>query len=375
VSLLLLAGCGVANAAEAVPPTEWHAVSTCTTNGTGQCSQVYAHPLGVVPVIQVTPDNLSAITYTYQITATTFRVRVMRSETQAWANRTLQLNLSAFAPSATAPSTTPPTTEPPASGAWPSPSATGVPAGWAPASTRTTNLVITVAGSVVQDVRLTGGASIQVRAANVTLRRIELVGGSIDNDNGNGCFNGMVLEDVSVLKGPATSPSNPPAIGTGGYTARRVKVQDAAEGLRVGAGDSGCGPVVVEDSWIRVRYPDSCGDWHGDGIQGYYGNTVTVRHSYMELVESGGCGGTAPFFYPGGQGNATATVDGLIVRGGGYSFRLGTAGSVKGLRVVNNSWGYGPVDVDNCGQVSPFDARRVTLDANYQPTDGTTIAC
>ncbi len=373
-SAIMLSGCAAGSAAE--PPSEWHARATCTTNATGHCAQTYAHPLGELPVVQVTPEGLTAITHTYQVTETSFRVRVMRSETQPWANRTVTLSLSAFAPSITptASASASPTTTTPAT-AWPTPASTGVPAGWVPASTRSTDLVVTTPGAVVEDVRLTGRASVQVRAANVTLRRIELQGGVVDNSNGDGCHAGMTLENVSILKGPNTLPTDLPSVGPGSYTAKRVKIQDSAEGFRISGDDNGCGPVVIEDSWARVRYPDTCGDWHGDSAQGYFGDALTVRRSYMEIVETAACSGTAPFFYPAGQGNTSVTVDGLIVRGGGFSFRLGTPGSVQGLKVVDGSWGYGPVDVTNCGQVSPWDARRVTLDANYQPTDGAMIAC
>ena len=41
--------------------------------------------------------------------------------------------------------------------------------------------------------------------------------------------------------------------------------------------------------------------------------------------------------------------------------------SVRNLKVVDKSWGYGPIEVD-CPKLSVFDAQTVTIDANYQPT-------
>lgn len=118
---------------------------------------------------------------------------------------------------------------------------------------------------------------------------------------------------------------------------------------------------------MRLTPPTVCNDWHGDGIQGYDGGALTVRNTTLEMVETGGCGGTAPFFYPAGQGNVSATVDRLLVRGGGFPFRLGMPGSITGLKIVDRSWGYSPIDV-KCSVVSPWQADIVAIDANYQPT-------
>lgn len=266
-------------------------------------------------------------------------------------------------PTATTP---PPTGSAPA--AWPNATNTGVPAGWVPASTRSTDLTVTTAGAVVENIRLIN-ADIVVRAANVTIRRVEVQGGRIYNDAGSTCAAGMLLEDVSIIRAPGqtTRAADPSAVGVGGYTARRVRIDGLPEGFRVGGRSAGCGPVTIEHSFARIVRPDECGDWHGDGIQGYDGPALTATHNTIELVEIGGCGGTAPFFYPSGQGNARATINGMIVKGGGYTFRLGTPGSVTGLRIVNGSWGYGPISVA-CGVLSGWQADRVTVDADYQPT-------
>jgi hypothetical protein len=269
-------------------------------------------------------------------------------------------------PTATATPTATSTSRPPAAG-FPNPATTGVPAGWTPRSSRTTDLRVTTAGSTVEDVRIVG-ANLIIDAANVTVRRVEIQGGRIINDPGSSCRNGLVLEDVSLIRAPGqTTQGDTPVIQAGGYTARRVKIDGVSEGFRVGGRSLSCGPVTIENSFARVRYPDVCGDWHGDGLQGYDGPALTLRNSTMELIESGGCGGTAAFFYPSGQGNTSATIDGLLVKGGGYPFRMGMPGSVKGLRIVDRSWGYGPIDV-NCGALSSWEASIVAIDANYQVT-------
>lgn len=263
------------------------------------------------------------------------------------------------------PTSTPSASTPP--GAWPNATNTGVPSGWTPTATRTTDLTVTTAGAVVENVRLIN-ADIIVQAANVTIRRVELQGGRIYNDAGSTCAAGLLLEEVSLIRAPGqtTRATDPSAVGVGSYTARRVKIDGLPEGFRVGGRSAGCGPVVIEDSFARIVRPDVCGDWHGDGIQGYDGPALTVRRVTLDLIETG-CGGTAPFFYPSGQGNTTATVDGLLVKGGGYAFRLGTPGAVRGLWIVANSWGYGPISVA-CGALTDWSAERVTVDAGYQTT-------
>jgi hypothetical protein len=196
-------------------------------------------------------------------------------------------------------------------------------------------------------------------------------GGGIDNQPGRTpCANGLLVDTVTFTPPPG---SNDPvdqeeAIKWGGYTARNVELWRRGEGFFVSGKDFGCGPVTIENSFAKlVVPPNHCGpgtdDWHTDGIQGYGGDAVTVRNVTVDFVEAN-CG-TAPFFYPKDQGNTAATIDGLLVMGGGYAFRLGMPGTVKGLRIVDRSWVYGPIDV-NCSAISSWDASIVTITSDYQ---------
>jgi hypothetical protein len=276
-------------------------------------------------------------------------------------------------PSPTLRPTTPPAVSPTPTaapvGAFPNPATTGVPAGWTPKETRTTTLRVTTAGAVIQDIRFVN-ASLVIDAANVTVRRVEIQGGRIDNVASGVCRNGLVIEDTSVIRAPGqiTNWNDNPAIGQGGYTARRVEVNGLPEAFRVGGASSyKCGPVTIVDSFARVTAPDNCGDWHGDGIQGYDGPALTVRNVTLDLVERSGCGGTAPYFYPRNQGNTSATIDRLLVKGGGFAFRHGMPGSVTGLRVADASYGYGPIDV-RCSVMTAWDAQIVKIDTSYRVT-------
>jgi hypothetical protein len=221
---------------------------------------------------------------------------------------------------------------------------------------------------VLEDVRLVN-ADLVINADNVTVRRVEIQGGHILNDANGKCHNGLVLEDVSLVRAPGqtTTDADAPAVGTGGYIARRVKIEGLPEGFRVGGRTRGCTAVRIEDSYVKVISPELCHDWHGDGIQGYDGPALTVRNVTLHMVEADRCGGTAPFFYPHSQGNESVDIDGLLVQGGGAPFRLGTPGSVLGLRIVGGSWVYRPIDV-KCAAISRWEAQIVKIDSSNQPT-------
>jgi hypothetical protein len=251
---------------------------------------------------------------------------------------------------------------------FPQPSTTGVPPGWKPAVTYTTALHVTRRGAVVEDVRLIN-ADLVIDADDVTVRRVEIQSGRIYNEGDFPCRNGLLVEDVTLTRaaGRTTSANDEPAIGIGGYTARRVKIDGLGEGFRVGGRSKGCGQVTIEDSFARITPPEPCGDWHGDGIQAYDGAELRIRNVTLELVETESCAGNAPFFYPHSQGNQSVAIEGLLVKAGGFPFRLGMPGSVRGLRIVAGSWGYRPIDV-KCSVIRAWEAKVVKIDSNYQFT-------
>jgi hypothetical protein len=251
-----------------------------------------------------------------------------------------------------------------AAAAFPSPSTSGVPAGWKPDRIRSTDLRVTRAGAVVHDVLLED-ADLIVDAPHVTIRRVKLQGGRIHNWPGRSCRNGLVVEDSTLEPEPGANDSvdSEAAIGYGGYTARRVKIWRRSEGFRVGGASAGCGRVRIQDSFVKIVIPAGRCDLHSDGIQGYDGGPLTVLNTTIDFNEAG-CG-TAPFFVPDRQGNARATVRRLLVMGGGIPFRLGVPGTVSGLKVVDRSWHYAPVDA-RCSLLSRWDAQIVTLTRGYR---------
>lgn len=241
---------------------------------------------------------------------------------------------------------------------------TGVPRGWTPRRVVDGDFVVRRAGAVVSDLRING--DLVIAAPDVTVERVVVAGGQIDNWRGSTCHSGLTVRRTTIRKAPGQVTSgDDPAFTAGGYRAWRVRIAGLPEGFRVGGKDE-CGPVVIMRSFATVVAPDRCYDWHGDALQGYDGARLTVRMSRLDLVESGGCGGTAPFFYPGGQGNKSVDIDGLIVKGGGYSFRLGTPGSVRNLKIVKGGFYYGPIDV-KCSALKEWQAQIVRLNPEGQP--------
>jgi hypothetical protein len=247
---------------------------------------------------------------------------------------------------------------------FPNPSTTGVPAGWVPAQTRSSDLDVNAAGTVVQDIRFTNGANLNINAPNVTVRRVELQGGAINTNR-----SGVLIEDVTLNREGPESNGAEAVISYCGYTARRVEIVNRSEGFR-----DGCGPSsVIEDSYIHIRPPASCGDWHGDGIQGYGGRELHVTNVTIDFDDST-CGATSPFFYVGGSGGSPdgrAFVNRLLITGrNGYAFRMGTPGTVQGLRIQDRSWRSGPISITDsgCGAISAWEAQTVNVDANYRVT-------
>ncbi len=249
---------------------------------------------------------------------------------------------------------------------FPNPASTGVPPGWEPKQTRDSDLHVTKAGAVVSDLLLVE-ADLLVEAPNVTIRRVKLQGGQINNTAGDRCANGMTIEDTTLEPAPGEDSvvETEGAVSSGGYTARRVELSRRAEGFRDGGASEGCGPVRIEDSFVKIVTPPGRCDLHSDGIQGYDGPALTVINTTIDFPACG----TAPFFVPSGQGNETAKVKNLLVMGGGYPFRLGVPGSVSGLKIVNGSWEYGPVDV-RCSALGGWNGEIVEIDSDYQIARG-----
>ncbi|PZW04196.1 hypothetical protein SAMN05443287_101950 [Micromonospora phaseoli] len=258
--------------------------------------------------------------------------------------------------------TSPPSPTPPPSASrgcalpgYPTAACTGVPAGWTPKVRHQGDLVITRAGTVLADHLVTG--SILVKAENVVIRRTRLYG-TVDNFVGDRIYGRMLIEDSEVVNPPGQQYSTNQlyAFGVANYTCRRCKVVNRMEGWRVGAKVyAGAGPVTIEDSYARLAVPPGmCRsvDPHGDGVQGYGGPTVVLRHNTIDQ-RLDDCP-TAPIFVP-DQDNDGGTIRDNLLAGGSYSLRAsgGWFPAITGNKIVHDSYAYGPVDID-CRKVGTW---------------------
>jgi hypothetical protein len=239
-----------------------------------------------------------------------------------------------------------------------------VPSGWQPTQTHSGNYIVTTPGAVIENLRVVDG-TLQVRAPNVTIRRVQVVNGAILTQYG--CQSGLLIEDTSVVRGGANNFRDV-AIGVSGYTARRVLIDAYGEGFRVG---SGCGPVVIENSYARISAPpDPIGDWHGDALQSYPANdALTIRTSVLEIIGRNDSFGTAALNFSG----PSANINGLVAKGGSITVRLDAPGSVGNLYVIKDAWKFGPTSV-NCGLLSIWTAWLATYGGG-QPVPVSVLPC
>ncbi len=352
-------------------PTEWHDRVNCTTNSTGHCTQVYGHNFGVVPVVQVTSEGLTALVHTYQVTSTTFRVRVMQNATTPWANRSLILAVSIFAPttisptpgpsvtrttaepSATSPSPSPSvTTNPPVVPDYPTKTTTGVPAGTTLTNYSGSN-VITTANTLIENKKVNG--NLDIRAAGVVIKNSE-ISGIVINDNIS-THHAFTIQNSTVGPASGCSTWGNGAIGIENYTAKNVLVRGFGDGFRI-AGSN----ILIQDSYVDLCTVDP--NAHSDGIQAYgaaNGTNIVIDHNVIDQRNVMDGTATSPIFIPNdttsqGNQNITVTVTNNVLAGGGFSLRVfgdlpWSSPSISNNKIVDGSWVYGPTDV-TCARIA-----------------------
>jgi hypothetical protein len=246
-------------------------------------------------------------------------------------------------------------------GAYPNPATTGVPDGWTPRSTHNGDLTVTTPGTVIEDTLITG--DLQVRATGVTVRRTRVLGIIWNQYSDTEQFGGLLIEDVEVGPDSGVKDWGHGAVGTAGYTARRVEIHNVTDGFRV-SGDN----IVIEDSFVKLAaIAGECN--HLDGVQGYGGGTnVVVTHNTFDA--RGSCGNAAVFF---ADSSPHADVEDNILLGGAYSLRLQQAEVPATFiaidnRIVQNSYDSGPLYIFDSGSLNLTCSGNqvVTIDDNYQ---------
>ena len=141
-------------------------------------------------------------------------------------------------------------------------------------------------GGVLEDVRIYG--SLLITGPHITVRRCEIIGGTIDNSYGNQVGNDLLVEDSTVrLDPPGVNTGYSlgfPAILSAGFTLRRCAVLDTTEDPAPGVHHMPLRDPAVTDgyhvrmynTYIRITGPSPCSavsgvDYHGDGIQCFDG--------------------------------------------------------------------------------------------------------
>lgn len=300
--------------AAAESPTEWHTRVSFITDGGGR-SQVFSHPLGVIPVVQATPDSLTAMVHPYAVTATGYRLRVMQTTTAPWANRAVTLNVSLFAPSAL-PLTGFPTAE-----------STG------PTGTLTVvngDQAYRTAGQVVENVEIRA-SNLYVAANDVTFRNCKIV------------YTGALDEQfalVNIIPGVTGTRFENCELDGRGKVARAIKGVDgvAVIGCEIhhtGNGVEVSDRITVINSYLHDVVAAPGTDWHADGIQTADGSAsdILIQHNTILLP-----GGETGAVYVLGGANDTLTnvlVDNNLMAGGSYTVYLG-AGTMTNVKATDN---------------------------------------
>ncbi|MFF0309417.1 DUF4082 domain-containing protein [Streptosporangium sp. NPDC004379] len=241
---------------------------------------------------------------------------------------------------------------------YPTPACTGVPPG---VKLRTLALNedgaayrVTKSGTVLDGVHIPG--DLLINADDVTVRNSR-IDGYVVNADGDKTFR-FTIADSTV--GPASGCQTLPGIGQDKYTALRVHVRGHGDGFRASGDD-----VTIRDSYVDLC--SNPGD-HSDGIQTYNtGKNLTFHHNTVDQRHAKDI--TAPIFLTDDQ-IVNATVTDNLIMGGTYSIQLKNARGqlvVRGNRLVDHSWVYGPVEAD-CAKIDWSGNSLVTIDQNYRVT-------
>ncbi|MDF5755017.1 hypothetical protein [Spongiactinospora sp. TRM90649] len=248
----------------------------------------------------------------------------------------------------------------PASGCpeYPTPECTGVPKGTkltkVELNTEGVAYRVTKPGTVLDGVHIPG--ELLITADDVTVKNSRIDGAVWAEYSLK--FYSFTITDSTV--GPPSGCHQAPGIGPSKYRATRVLIRNHSDGFRASGDD-----IDIQDSYVNLC--STPGD-HSDGIQSYKtGKNLRFHHNTIDQRNAKDI--TAPVFLV-DEGQSNVTVTDNLVMGGTYSIQVrNVAGRqvVRGNRLVNKSWVYGPVDSD-CGKGEWADNTLVTIDEGYRVT-------
>jgi hypothetical protein len=347
---LALAAIGVTSATGPDPAPLTQALQrTCTTDASGYCT--VTHTLGVVPEAAVVTPVISVGWLDYHLsvvagslTATSVRVRAMRTDTSPRASLPITFSLvvygSAPAPTTTVPPTTTtavPTTTPPVTttttpppGGFPDASNTGVPAGTT-LEVVNGDVTITTANDTVDAKDIRG--CVEVRAPGVTISRSRI---SCDSflaiayfDTGTTPAAPLTIRDSEIDCRDTTGRT---AIGEANIVALRVNVHGCENGFDANQ------HVTVKDSYIHDLANSAVA--HTDGIQfaHYLNGSTEVNHARDITVDHNtiyaNAGTSSVISNP--SGDEDILVQNNLLAGGAYSLYCDYNGTASNYRVLNN---------------------------------------
>ncbi|KQY42915.1 DUF4082 domain-containing protein [Cellulomonas sp. Root137] len=221
------------------------------------------------------------------------------------------------------PTTTPTPTPPPATGAYPSASTTGVPAGVA-LTPYTGPSRITQPGTVIDSKLITTPLVITAGANDVVIRNSIIRANGfwlVLNDEG-----AKNLQIVDTELDGNNNTNNDAAVAGRNYTLTRVNIHGTIDGLKIGDN------VTVQDSFIHDLLMTS--DSHNDGIQSLGSDNVKILHNTILVAK----GSTSAIILSTGSADSMKNIliDSNLMGGGAYTVYGGYQQGTDVLSRVNN---------------------------------------
>jgi hypothetical protein len=238
-------------------------------------------------------------------------------------------------PQATAPTTALRTTAPPTTaraGGFPGAANTGVPPGTSLRPSDT--VVVTVPGTVIEGLDITG--TLDIRADDVIVRRtrIRTSGDDWTVVGIEGGLTGIVIEDCEIdgLGTAGWQDGGTTGIQGEGVTVRRCDIHSVGDGMKAGSN------TVFEDNWVHDLA--AAGEPHYDGFQLDGGaQNVVVRHNTISMPDQTGAVNVGNTFGP----ISGVVIDGNFLSGGTYTVYVDGKFStepITGVSVTNNRFGW-----------------------------------
>jgi len=156
-------------------------------------------------------------------------------------------------------------------GDWPNPANTGIPAG-TKLTTYSGSCTVTKAGTVI-DAKTVNCGTLEIRAANVTIKRSKVNGGVyLDTDRSGSSTWSYTLVDSEVDAGVRQLP----AVSYGNMTVLRSNIYGGETSVQCGEHAVSCS---VRDSYLHGQRIPPDANWHLGGFLSNGGHNIRIRHN------------------------------------------------------------------------------------------------